>query len=149
GLLDRVIERGIAVSLTLGFRPVPGVAPPPEMLTRLPRLMANARLMYASGVQIVVGTDGGIAPIKPHDVLRYAPAHLAQLGFGPAEALHAITGRAAEVIGLGHRKGRLAPGYDADVLVVDGDPLTDPEAIHRIRAVYVRGHAITAAAPIG
>jgi len=38
-----------------------------------------------------------------------------------------------------HRKGRLAPGLDADVLAVDGDPIADPDALHRIRAVYARG----------
>jgi imidazolonepropionase-like amidohydrolase len=47
------------------------------------------------------------------------------------------------VIGLGHRKGRIAPGFDADILAVDGDPIADPDALHRIRAVYARGTAVT------
>jgi imidazolonepropionase-like amidohydrolase len=149
GLLDQIVARGIALSLTLGMRPVEGAAMPPAMLSRLPRLTANATRMCASGARIVVGTDAGIAPIKPHDVLRTSLVQLALIGMEPAQALHAITGQAAEVIGLGDRKGRLAPGYDADILVVDGDPLTDPEAIHRIRAVYVRGIALKSAAPVG
>ena len=33
----------------------------------------------------------------------------------------------------------MAAGYDADLLAVDGDPLQDPAALHRITAVYVRG----------
>jgi imidazolonepropionase-like amidohydrolase len=139
GLLEDVIERGIVLSLTLGMRLVPGVAPPPELLARMPRLIANAARMVASGAAIVVGTDGGIAPIKPHDVLRDALAQLTGIGMSPEQALHAVTARAAAAIGLGDRKGRLAPGYDADVLVVDGDPRSDPGAIHRIRAVYARG----------
>jgi imidazolonepropionase-like amidohydrolase len=49
---------------------------------------------------------------------------------------------AAEVIGLGHRKGRIAPGFDADILAVDGDPIADPAALHRIRAVWARGAAV-------
>jgi imidazolonepropionase-like amidohydrolase len=142
GLLDEIVARGIALSLTLGMRPVPGASMPPAMLARLPLLMANGARMVAAGARIVVGTDAGIAPLKPHDVLRTAPAHLAQIGMTPADALHAITGRAAEVIGLGDRKGRVAPGYDADILAVDGDPLTDPAALDRIRAVYVRGAAL-------
>jgi imidazolonepropionase-like amidohydrolase len=139
GLLDDVVARGTVLSLTLGLRPVPGSAPPPGMLARMPKLVANVARIHRAGARIVVGTDAGIAPIKPHDVLRHALAHLAQIGADPAEALHAVTARAAAAIGLGDRKGRLAPGYDADVLVVDGDPLTDPAAIHRVRAVYVRG----------
>jgi imidazolonepropionase-like amidohydrolase len=63
----------------------------------------------------------------------------AQLGMAPVEALRVATSTAAEVCGLADRKGRLAPGYDADILAVDGDPLADPEAIHRIRAVFARG----------
>jgi imidazolonepropionase-like amidohydrolase len=142
GLLDHIVERGIAVSLSLGLRPIHGAVLPASMATRVPRLVANAQAMYAAGARIVVGTDAGIGPVKPHDILPYALVQLAQLGMSPAEALHAITARAAEVVGLGHRKGRLAPGYDADLLAVDGDPLTDPDAIHRVRAVYVRGAAV-------
>ena len=51
------------------------------------------------------------------------------------------------MIGLGHRKGRIAPGFDADILAVDGDPITDPAALHRIRAVYARGTAVPEAGP--
>ena len=86
-----------------------------------------------------MGTDAGIGPPKPHDVLRYAPVQMLGLGLTPLECLRRITSAAAGTLGLGHRKGRLAPGYDADLLAVDGDPFTDREAIHRIRAVFVRG----------
>ncbi len=65
-----------------------------------------------------------------------------ELGFGQAEALRAITSVAAGVCGLGHRKGRIAPGFDADILAVDGDPIADPDALHRMRAVYARGTAV-------
>ncbi|HEY1180358.1 MAG TPA: amidohydrolase family protein [Phytomonospora sp.] len=136
GLLDRIVARGIALSLTFGNRPVDGAAPPPAIARRMPKLLANARLMHSAGARIVVGTDGGIAPIKPHDAVRYALPQLAAIGLSPAEQLRAVTSRAAEVLRLGDRKGRLAAGYDADVLAVDGDLLTHPEAIHRIAAVY-------------
>jgi imidazolonepropionase-like amidohydrolase len=144
GLLEEIVGRGIALSLTFGFRPVDGAVMPPGMLARLPLFVANAARMHAAGARIVVGTDAGIAPLKPHDVLRSALPQLAQVGMAPAEALHAVTARAAEVIGLGGRKGRLAPGYDADILAVDGDPLSDPAAMQRVRAVYVRGAALAA-----
>lgn len=146
GLLEEIRRRGVALGLTLGVKPVEGFAPPPAMATRLPKLIANATAMQASGARIVVGTDAGIAPTKPHDVLPTALAQLVQIGMSPAEALHAITGRAAEVVGLGDRKGKILPGYDADILAVYGDPLHDPSAIHRIAAVYVRGAALATAA---
>jgi imidazolonepropionase-like amidohydrolase len=65
-----------------------------------------------------------------------------QLAIAPAEALRMATSTAAAACGLADRKGRLAAGYDADILVVDGDPLTDPAAIHHIRAVFARGNRI-------
>jgi hypothetical protein len=59
----------------------------------------------------------------------------------PARALQASTSVAPTACGLGHRKGRLAASYDADILAIHGNPLEDPASLHRIRAVFVRGTA--------
>jgi imidazolonepropionase-like amidohydrolase len=146
-LIRLIADQRIVVGATIGMMPVPGLAPPPEVAARIPGIMLNNRRLYEAGALMVAGTDAGIGPVKPHDVVRYAPAMLRQLGFGQAEALRAITSVAAGVCGLGHRKGRIAPGFDADVLAVDGDPIADPGALHRIRAVYARGSAVPDAAP--
>ena len=95
---------------------------------------------------MVAGTDAGIAPVKPHGVLPHGLMHLAQLGMSPAEALTAGTSTAAQVCGLGDRKGRVRPGYDADLLAVDGDPLTDLTALLRPVAVLVAGRPVITAA---
>ncbi|HEV7709608.1 MAG TPA: amidohydrolase family protein [Asanoa sp.] len=136
----------VTVGLTLGMVVRPGGPPPPGgMLARIPAIILNVQKMYAGGVDLIAGTDAGLGPGKPADVLRSAVGMLtAWVGMTPAEALRASTSRAATVIGLGERKGRIAPGYDADLLAVDGDPLTDPAAIDRIRAVYVRGEPLAA-----
>jgi len=139
GVLDAMARQPVTLSLTFGFAHRPGVELPPAMASRLPAMLANARRMHAAGANIVVGTDAGISPIKPPDVLRASVPQLREIGLSPTEALHAITARAAATCGLADRKGRLARGYDADVLVVDGNPLDDPGALDRIRAVYVRG----------
>ena len=141
-VLAELVRRSITVGMTLGLKPVPGMAPPPGMITRLPALIANGQRLYESGANLIVGTDAGIAPIKPADALRYALPQLQQLGMSAAEALHACTARAATALGLGHRKGQLRAGFDAYILAVDGDPLTSPEALHAIRAVFVRGTRI-------
>jgi len=142
-LIQLIADQRIVVGATVGMVPVPGMAPPPAVAMRMPAMIANMRRLYESGAVMVAGTDAGIAPVKPHDVVRHAPPMLGQLGFSPAEALRAITSVAAGVCGLGHSKGRIAPGFDADILCVDGDPVADPEALHRIRAVYARGTAVT------
>jgi imidazolonepropionase-like amidohydrolase len=138
-VLTALARRGVTVGMTFGIAPVPGAAPPPGMIARRPALVANARRLFEAGVNMIAGTDAGIAPIKPPDVIRWAIPQFQQLGMTAAQALHACTARAATALGLGHRKGQLRPGYDADILAVDGDPLSDPAALHAIRAVYVRG----------
>lgn len=142
-LLRAIAASRIAVGLTLGIVPVPGVSPPPLLQAQLPRIMANVGRIVDSGANVVLGTDAGIAPVKPHDVLRHAAQQFAGFGPRPAEVLHTVTAHAAHVIGLAARKGRIAAGYDADILAVDGNPLDDPAALHRIRAVYLRGTRVT------
>ena len=138
-LIRLIAARGTVAGLTVGVLPTEGLTPFPAARARMPAILANFRRLHEAGAVMVGSSDAGIAPVKPHDVIRYAPAVLREVGFGPAEALRAVTSAPAEVIGLGHRKGRIAPGYDADILAVDGDPLTDPAALHRLRAVYARG----------
>ena len=146
-LIQLIADRRTVVGLTVGMVPVPGLEPPPVVRVRIPLIVANMRRLYEAGALIVAGSDAGIAPIKPHDVVRQAPAMLREVGIGQAEVLRMMTSAAAGVIGLGHRKGRIAPGFDADILAVDGDPIADPDALHRIRAVYARGAAVPGEAP--
>ena len=141
-LIQLIADRRTVVGLTVGLVPIPGLEPPPVVRARLPLIVANMRRLYEAGALMVAGSDAGIGPIKPHDVVRHAPDQLREVGIGQPEALRMVTSKAAEVIGLGHRKGRIAPGFDADILAVDGDPIADPAALHRIRAVYARGTAV-------
>lgn len=146
-LVGVIVERQIALGATVGLRPVPGVVPPPEILMRLPQMMAIARHMVEAGARIAAATDAGISPLKPPYVCRYAPAQLRELGMDGAAALRTVTSVAADVCGLGDRKGRIAAGFDADLLAVAGDPLADPDDIHRIVAVYRNGAAVSPEAP--
>jgi imidazolonepropionase-like amidohydrolase len=138
-LLRALADRRVVVGATVGMVQVPGLAPPAEIVSRIPEIVQNHRRLHELGAPFVAGTDAGIAPVKPHGVLACAPAMLRDIGLGPAESLRAITSVAAGVCGLAHRKGRIAPGYDADLLAIDGDPLADPAALRRVRAVYARG----------
>lgn len=143
-LLRAIVDQRVAVGATVGMVPVEGLAPPAEVAARLPGIIANHRRLYELGARFVAGTDAGIAPVKPHGVLPWAPLMLRQVGLSAAESLRAITSVAAGVCGLAHRKGRIAPGFDADLLAVDGDPLADPRSLLRVRGVCARGQWLTA-----
>jgi imidazolonepropionase-like amidohydrolase len=138
-LVDRIAGSGVTVGITAGGVPAPGVAPPPAIAMRMPSMIANTRRLYEAGAHLAFGTDAGIGPPKPHDVLRFALEQSATIGLTPAVALSLATSRAASACGLGDTKGRLAPGFDADIVAVDGNPLVDLAALHRIRAVFARG----------
>lgn len=135
---------GIVVGPTLGR--VPGSAPSPQAVAVMERtgLTVEARLrqvaeLHRAGVRLVSGADDGIHPGKPHGVLPYAVAELVAAGIDPAAALATATSVAADACGLADRVGRLAPGLDADLLFVDGDPTADITALTRVRAVLLRG----------
>ena len=119
---------------------VPGVPLPPIIAAITDGARALMHSLIEGDTRVVIGPDAGIAPHKPHHVLPYAIADMAKF-LGNAGALSAATYHAAAACNLAGRKGRLAPGFDADILAVDGNPLTDINAIHRRAALYHRGHA--------
>jgi imidazolonepropionase-like amidohydrolase len=141
-VIRAIAARRIAVGWTVGRDPGHVGTVPPQIASRMAGLLATRRRLYEAGAVLVPGSDAGVTPAKPHDVLRHAPDDLAAAGLSPAEILWAMTSRAAQACGLGHRKGRIAPGFDADIFAVDGDPLADLAAIRRLRAVYADGRAV-------
>jgi imidazolonepropionase-like amidohydrolase len=66
-------------------------------------------------------------------------------GISVTDALASATWLAAQACGLSDRKGRLRAGYDADLLVIDGDPLTDIDSLCHVAAVMVRGELVNLA----
>jgi len=141
-VIRAIAARRIAVGWTVGRDPAQPGAAPPQIASRMAALITARRRLYESGALLVPGSDAGVTPAKPHDVLRFAPDDMAAAGLSPVEILWAMTSRAAQACGLGHRKGRIAAGFDADILAVDGNPLADLAAIRRLHAVYAGGRAV-------
>jgi imidazolonepropionase-like amidohydrolase len=63
-------------------------------------------------------------------------------GVAPKDVLLAATSRAAEQAGAATRLGRIAPGYDASLLIVEGNPLEDISVTERIWRVILRGEMV-------
>ncbi|MDQ2880365.1 MAG: amidohydrolase family protein [Actinomycetota bacterium] len=96
--------------------------------------------LHRAGVRLVSGSDGGINPGKRHGVLPEAVIQLVDGGVPAAAALTTATSHAAAACGLADCKGHVAAGFDADLLLIDGDPLADITTLRNIQLVYVRGH---------
>ncbi|MGH3738565.1 MAG: amidohydrolase family protein, partial [Micromonosporaceae bacterium] len=94
-LLAELAASDVIVSTTAGTAPGDHPPPPPRIAALLPHLVEHLREMLGSGLTYTVGSDAGIAPIKPHDVLPYGAVWLADLGVAPAAALAAGTSVAA------------------------------------------------------
>jgi imidazolonepropionase-like amidohydrolase len=146
--LARLAEAGTSVCPTLGMAGV--LVPTPNAAALLDKLgmtieqvmeMRKRQVgqMHAAGVRVVSGSDGGIAAAKPHGLLPISVAFLVEGGVSTVAALASATSLAAAACGLGDRKGRLRAGYDADLLVVDGDPVADIGALARPTAVFAGG----------
>jgi imidazolonepropionase-like amidohydrolase len=93
-----------------------------------------------AGVPIVFGTDAG-SPVVPHDVIAPELAFMVKLGIctDNEHALRAITSLSARMNDLQDDRGRLAAGLAADVVVVDGNPIADIDAIEAVEAVLLDG----------
>jgi imidazolonepropionase-like amidohydrolase len=138
-LIEAIAAAGITVSLTLGASP--GVVLPPRVTTRLAALTDLFQSMRLAGIPLVCTTDAGIAPPKPHDILPNAVAMMVnRVGCSTVDALRSVTSLPARLCRVDDRKGRLARGFDADILAVAGNPLTNPSALLDVRAVYREGH---------
>src|SRR5690349_6093543 len=90
------------------------------------------------GARIIAGTDAGIDN-TPHHQYAGGLEYLVKLGFRAADVITMATTEAAAALGLGAVTGRLAPGYEADLIVVHGDPLTDIAALSQLRRIMARG----------
>jgi imidazolonepropionase-like amidohydrolase len=133
----RMADTGTVLGATLGQRP--GAPPLPAVAARLETYFATVVELVGLGVRIVCGTDAGVSPPKPHDVLPRGLITLVDRGVAFDDALATATTQAAAACGVGRRKGRIASGYDADLLVVRGDPRADPAALLDVERVYRAG----------
>lgn len=135
-VIERLAASGIVVSPTVGL--MPGIPPPPRIAAALPQLLEVRRRLIAAGVPLVFSTDGGIGPPKPHDVLPHGVVAMTVM-LEPLEVMRAVTSRAAEACRVGDRKGRIAPRYDADLLAIPANPLTEVDTVLRPVHVWHRG----------
>jgi predicted amidohydrolase YtcJ len=130
--------------------------------TRTDRAYAY-RSMLDAGCGILLGSDAPIEDMNPlaaihAAVTRDGGAHGLPTARGawhpeqaidPESALLASTAWPADATGVAHRLGRLVPGRDADLVVLSGDPLSEPVADIEVVATMVGGRWTYGAANLG
>jgi imidazolonepropionase-like amidohydrolase len=109
-----------------------------------PKVQRMAVRLHATDARLTVGTDMSNPWIAPGISLHREMALLAEAGVPTASILAAATTDAAGALGAGDRLGRINPGFEADLLVLDADPLVDIRHTRRIHAVILDGRFIDA-----
>jgi imidazolonepropionase-like amidohydrolase len=108
--------------------------------------LETLRRLRAAGVTVLVGTDAP-APGTAHGISMHREmALLVKAGFTPVEALTAATSMPAKTFRLGNR-GKVKPGYLADLLLVEGDPTTEIADTLRIDRIWKNGFAVDRTPP--
>jgi len=94
---------------------------------------------YPAGVKIAFGTDAGVSK---HGRNADEFELMVKYGMPPAEALKAATVNAADLLGLAQEIGTIETGKSADIIAVDGDPLTDVTVLKQVDFVMARGEVV-------
>jgi imidazolonepropionase-like amidohydrolase len=123
-------------------------------LTALADTHADAvRMAIERGVPIAMGTDIGLTGMDLPNSWGHNGSelvHMVTLGMTPLQSIAAATAIAPRTLGpQAPRSGQLAAGYDADILTLDADPLTDISVLAepaRVTGVWTRGRQVKGAA---
>jgi imidazolonepropionase-like amidohydrolase len=135
-------QRGVALCPTIAASEayattfdgwVKGTRPPtPELVAK----RSSFRAALAAGVTICFGGDVGVFP---HGDNVRELEDMVDYGMNPLAALRSATTVNARIFHLEDRLGRIAPGFLADLVAVEGDPTRDVRALRRVRLVMKGG----------
>jgi imidazolonepropionase-like amidohydrolase len=117
---------------------------PPEAVGRLNdfirRNLETAKKAFAAGVTFAMGSDAVYTMFGEN---TRELSWFVKAGMTPEQALHAGTANGAALLGMEKSLGSLQPGYLADIVAVEGDPLADIQvAIQKVRWVMKAGQVV-------
>tara|TARA_R100001509_G_scaffold164066_1_gene140335 strand:- start:384 stop:1820 length:1437 start_codon:yes stop_codon:yes gene_type:complete len=99
-----------------------------------------ARCLHEQGVTLLAGSDAGIfVNIPGLSLLEELELLRGGVGISPWEVLATATRNPAQVLGRAARAGQIAPGFDADILLLAGNPLEDIGALRQLEGLVVDG----------
>jgi imidazolonepropionase-like amidohydrolase len=104
----------------------------------LPHVRSAVQGARRLGVRVIAGTDTQYGPQSSRRV-QDELVELVRTGASPMDAIKAATSISAQCLGIAQRTGAVKAGLEADLLVVDQDPLADPEALRQVVLVVNNG----------
>jgi imidazolonepropionase-like amidohydrolase len=112
-----------------GFASMPALIPEHQELVK--------RALRIPGLKIVYGTDAvaGAHGRNAEDFIH----RVRDAGVDPMAAMVSANSLSAEALGMANRIGSIAPGLEADLIALDGDPLKDITAVRRVVFVMKGG----------
>jgi imidazolonepropionase-like amidohydrolase/ABC-type multidrug transport system permease subunit len=108
----------------------------------MPIAVDNLKRAYQHGVTLATGSDAGNLLVIHGPTIQHEMALWVQAGIPPAVALQAATYNAARLLRADDHIGTVRVGNDADLLVVDGNPLEDISVTERISWVVFKGERV-------
>jgi len=111
-------------------------APAPQLVRGKavwPKVLAFARMLHDAGVDLMIGTDGAGGVGLRHELENHVEA-----GIPEWEVLRMATSGNADLIGLGDT-GRIAPGFEADIVFLHSDPIADVGNVQDVAFVLTNG----------
>lgn len=114
-----------------------------------PKHLESVQRAIKAGITMINGTD--YPPGEPCDgtvVAIYEMGLMVDAGLTPLKSLQAATINAATLCGIVDRVGLVEEGLVADLVAVDGDPVSDIGAMRNVQAVFQAGNLIRAEHPL-
>jgi len=144
-LLDLIVKRKIFLSPTLAvFEKRTGDRDATEVEARgFENMLEFVRLCHRAGARIVVGSHSTVPKAEHGGAYQREMELLAECGLTPMEVVGAATRNNADFFGVSARLGTVEPGKLADLVLIDGDPLKDIQAMRRVERVMLNGRWIT------
>ncbi|MEM7351163.1 MAG: amidohydrolase family protein [Acidobacteriota bacterium] len=134
-----VAER--ALTSLEGFRDSPFETPEQAQAVEA-AVRDNLRRAAATGVPLALGTDVNNPQVFPGYAAHEELALMVEAGLTPQQALAAATLGGASFLGKASTLGRVAPGYEADLLILSANPLQDVLATRTLVAVVHDGRVV-------
>lgn len=100
------------------------------------------RQFYEAGIPLVAGCDSGIPFVPFGESLHDELDCLVKAGLPPMEVLSMATLKNARLLGLEDKVGSIQPGKDADLILLNDDPLANIQNTRKIGLVLMRGKII-------